>query len=178
VSFDAIPVELRDLERWVVWRWGEVDPKTGKRKKPPYIAANPTRNASSTKAATWGTFEQAVAVVDAGRADGIGFALTQPYVGIDLDDELPASDQGVIMVALDSYSEKSVSGTGYHVIIRAELNGHGRHPVGIGVFQVDRFFYFTGQHVHGTPTTIEGRQAELEEGAGEVPAGAAEHHPG
>jgi hypothetical protein len=165
VTLDAIPGELRDLPRWIVWRWGEVDPKTGRRKKPPYPADRPDgpRHASNKNPGDWTSFEKAVAVVDAGRADGIGFALTPPFVGVDLDDELPDSDQGVIMVALDSYSEKSVSGTGYHVILRADLNGRGRHPEGIGVFQIDRFFYFTGEHVTGTPTTIEPRQEQLEE---------------
>lgn len=161
-AFDAIPSELRALDRWVVWRWGDVDPKTGKRKKPPYCPTDLSRHGSSTNEATWSTFDQALAVVEAGKADGIGFALGPPYVGIDLDEELPEADKGAIMGRLDSYSERSVSGTGYHVVIRANLNGSGRHPKGIGIFQVDRFFYFSGEHVRGTPTTIEERQAELE----------------
>ncbi len=49
------------------------------------------------------------------------------------------------------------------MLVRARLNGHGRHPVGIGVFDAARFFYFTGAHVRGMPTTIEERQAELDE---------------
>lgn len=163
VNADAIPAELRDLPRWVVWRWGEVDPNTGKRKKPPYCAFAPNRYASSTKEKTWSSFEQAIAVVNAGKADGIGLALEPPYVGVDLDDDLPPADHGAVMLTLDSYSEKSVSGTGHHVIVRANLNGHGRHPQGIGIFQTDRFFYFSGEHVTGTPTTIEDRQAELEQ---------------
>jgi hypothetical protein len=162
VNPDAIPAELRELPRWVVWRWGDVDPKTGKRKKPPYQPTKPSEHASSTNHTTWGTFEQAVSLVNAGSADGVGFALEPPYVGVDLDEELPESDQGAVMVALNSYSERSVSGTGHHVVVRAHLNGHGRHPQGIGVFQTGRLFYFSGEHVRGTPTTIEDRQAELE----------------
>jgi putative DNA primase/helicase len=162
VNVDAIPAELRDLPRWVVWRWGELDPKTGKRKKPPFCPADLRRHASSTKSETWATFAQAIAIVEAGKADGVGLALEPPYVGIDLDDALPEIEQHAVMAALDSYSERSPSGEGHHVVIRASLNGHGRHPQGIGVFQVDRLFYFTGAHVHGTPTTIEERQAELE----------------
>ena len=77
------------------------------------------------------------------------------------------------MVALDSYTERSVSGTGYHVVVRANLNGRGRHPEGIGVFQDDRFFYFTRRARPGTPTTIEERQAELDAGARPLPAEAA-----
>src|SRR5205814_75907 len=97
-----------------------------------------------------------------GKADGVGFALEPPYVGVDLDAELPEVEHYAVMLALDSYAERSPSGAGHHVLVRATLNGHGRHPVGIGVFQTGRFFYFTGEHVRGTPATIEARQAELE----------------
>ena len=163
MNVDAIPAELRNLDRWVVWRW-EPDPeRPDKPKKPPYCPGAPERHASSTKAETWGTFEQALELVDAGKADGIGFALEPPFVGVDLDGELAKGDRGAIMACLDSYAETSASGTGAHVILRANLNGHGRHPAGIGVFQTDRFFYCTGAHVRGTPTTIEDRHEQLEE---------------
>jgi putative DNA primase/helicase len=161
-NFTAIPEELRELPRWVVWRWGEIDQKTGKRKKPPFRAEAPALHASSTIEATWGTFAQALKAVENGRADGIGFALGPPYVGVDLDEELSESDQGAVMVALNSYSERSVSGTGYHVVVKAHLNGRGRHPHGIGVFQEGRLFYFSGEHVEGMPASIEERQAELD----------------
>ncbi len=159
----AIPQALRERARWIVWRWGELDPATGKRKKPPYCPSDISRHASCTNPATWGTFEQAIGIVEAGKADGIGYAACAPEVFIDLDAELSEADQAAVMLALDSYSERSPSGEGYHVVIRGNLNGRGRHPQGIGVFQENRFFYFTGEHVRGTPTTIEERQAELED---------------
>lgn len=156
MSFDRIPAELRAQPGpgWVIWRW-EGD------KKPPYCTSDPSRHASSTNPDTWGTYEQAVGAVALGLADGIGFALAPPYVGVDLDEELPENDRHAIMLALGSYSEVSVSGSGHHVILKAHLNG-GRHPKGIGVFQTGRFWYCTGEHVTGTPTTIEERQDELE----------------
>jgi AAA domain len=167
VNVNAIPVELRELPRWVVWRWGQIDPKTGKRKKPPYPAAAAadndfSRHASNKNPRDWTTFERALAVVEVGRADGIGFELCPPFVGVDLDEGMSDDVQREVMSMLDSYSERSPSGTGHHVIVRASLNGRGRHPVGIGVFQVDRFFYVTGEHVPGTPTVIEERQFELD----------------
>jgi hypothetical protein len=77
VSFARIPAELRELPRWVVWRWRDVDPKTGKQKKEPYRADAPNgpKHASNKKPEDWTSFEQAVTVVKAGGADGIGFAL-------------------------------------------------------------------------------------------------------
>jgi hypothetical protein len=158
----VIPAELRELDRWVVWRW-ETDPeKPDKPRKPPYCPTDLSRHASSTKPETWATFDQAIAVVEAGKADGIGLALEPPWVLVDLDDELSEFDKAAIIVALDSYTERSPSGTGHHVILRASLNGHGRHPEGIGVFQTARFAYFTGEHEYGTPETVEERQEQLE----------------
>lgn len=159
---ENVPAELQELPRWVVWRWGDVDPKTGKRKKPPYLAARPQQHASSTDSSTWGTFEACISLVETEKADGVGFALEPPYVGLDLDEELPEADRGAIMLKLDSYSEKSVSGTGDHVVIRAALNGRGRHPAGIGIFTRDRLFYFSGDHIVGMPKTIEERQHKFE----------------
>jgi hypothetical protein len=97
------------------------------------------------------------------RRRGSDSRSARPYVGIDVDEELSAIEQDLIIFALNSYAERSPSGKGHHVIVKASLNGGGRHPAGIGVFQTDRFFYCTGEHVTGTPTTIEERQDKLEE---------------
>jgi putative DNA primase/helicase len=126
--------------------------------------ANGAGRASSTDPATWSTFEQAVTGAEALSADGIGYVFSpdDPYVGVDLDDGLSEADRGAIMCALDSYTEMSVSGTGVHIIVRASLNGYGRNRKGpVEVYETSRFFCMTGQHVRGTPTTIEARQAEL-----------------
>jgi hypothetical protein len=103
---DRIPAELRRLPRWVVWRWESDPEKPEKPKKPPY-RIDLQAHASSTKPETWGSFEQAAAVVEAGKADGIGFALEPPYVGIDLDAELLPAEQELIFLALNSYTELS-----------------------------------------------------------------------
>lgn len=157
VVADAIPAELRERRQWVVWRSEERD---GKPTKVPYRGDGNGR-ASSTDPTTWTTFERALAVAD--NFDGVGFVFTpdDPYFGVDLDEELSDADRGAIAVALNTYTEFSVSGTGMHVIGRGQL-GNGRHPKGLGVFDRGRYFVMTGQHVAGTPTTIEDRQAELE----------------
>jgi primase-polymerase (primpol)-like protein len=57
VHADAIPAELRALP-WVLWR---AEPRAGdKPAKVPYRIAEPSRRASSTDPATWGSFEDAV----------------------------------------------------------------------------------------------------------------------
>lgn len=156
----AIPAELRERRQWVVWRLEERDAKPT---KVPHRSDGSGR-ASSTDPGTWSTFAEATAA--AIRFDGIGyvFSAEDPYVGIDLDDALPESDRSAIMAALDSYTETSVSGRGVHVIVRASLNGYGRNRRGpFEVYEHGRYFVVTGNHVRGTPATIEERQAQLDE---------------
>jgi primase-polymerase (primpol)-like protein len=162
MNVGAIPVELRDRPQWVVWR---LEQRDGKRTKVPYRADGAGR-ASSTDPTTWSTFDSAVAGSEALDADGIGyvFSADDPFAGVDLDGALSEADRGAIMVALDSYTETSVSGTGAHVIVRASLNGHPRNRRGpFEVYESGRYFVVTGNHVRGTPTTIEPRQAQLED---------------
>lgn len=80
-NFLAIPAELKALSRWVNWRRIFHDGKSTK------IPVSPTTGsmASSTDATTWGTYQQALAFLKRGKADGIGFVLGPPFSGIDLD---------------------------------------------------------------------------------------------
>jgi hypothetical protein len=92
------------------------------------------------------------------------FSPDDPYLGVDLDDGLPKAERAAITRELDSYAETSVSGDGVHVIVRASLNGHGRNRKGpFEVYDKGRYFTFTGNHVAGTPATIEERQDQLEQ---------------
>jgi hypothetical protein len=170
-SCDAIPRELRDRARWIIWRF---EVREGQRTKVPYRAADPTRKASVTDPDSWGSFEQAVAV--AGQAEGLGFVFTDEddLLGVDLDGcyrddgELHATAAAVLL-GLRSYAERSPSGRGLHVILRGRLNGQ-RHRTseapwggGLEVYEARRFFTFTGERVPGTPASVEECQAELDE---------------
>jgi putative DNA primase/helicase len=173
----AIPAELRERQQWVVYRLEERD---GKTTKVPYRATDPNRPASSTDPASWSTFADAVAC---SAADGVGFVFTEddPYVGVDLDHvyvdgELhPAAD--AIVRLLDSYTERSVSGTGVHIIVRGELRG-GRNrtkktPWGHDFETYDRGRYFCMTAEVGSRHEIRERQAELDAVCAEIfpPAG-------
>jgi hypothetical protein len=163
----AIPFELTSEPRFVVW-------KRELGKKTPYTI-DLARRASSTRTRDWGSFYDAVDAVEAGRADGVGYALPdRKLVLVDLDDVLdpdevlhPAAD--LILTELGSYSEWSQSGSGLHVLIRATLKGDHcqtkKTPWGgeFAVWDHARFVYLTGDLVEDTPPTIEARQDVLDE---------------
>jgi putative DNA primase/helicase len=170
----APPKALAELQRWphwVIWRDEERD---GKPTKVPYQARYPERRASSTDPATWATHMAAKSALAQGKGDGLGyvFAEDDEYAGVDLDhcvvDGKVAFGARAIVDRLASYTELSPSGTGLHIIVRAGLNG-GRNRTKTtswgGDFETydrGRFFTITGEHLAGTPTTIESRQEELD----------------
>ena len=155
------------------WRYETRDGKP-KPTKVPYQPTAPDTHASSTDPGTWGAFDPALAVAEAGKADGVGyvFAPDDPFAGVDFDGCVEADRTHPVVVEhvrqLDSYSEVSPSGTGLHVLVRGAIRGDrnrtGKTPWG-GEFETydrHRYFCFTGRHMPGTPVTIEERQAQLD----------------
>ena len=161
-----LPDALVEREQWVCWREEERD---GKPTKVP-VTPGSSGFASSTDPDTWRSFEAAVEYVETGDVEGIGFVFTDddPIVGVDLDDcrepdtyeaEPPARD---IIDRLDSYTEISPSGTGFHVLLKGELP-EGRNRRGsVELYDSARYFTVTGKHVSETPLRVARRQDALE----------------
>nr|WP_241430884.1 hypothetical protein [Natronolimnohabitans innermongolicus] len=97
------------------------------------------------------------------------FTRTDPLVGIDLDKcrdpetGRPDPEAKEIIQQLESYTEVSPSGTGYHVLVHGELPDGRNRRGGIEMYDQSRFFTVTADHVDGTPTSINERQDALEE---------------
>jgi putative DNA primase/helicase len=164
-NFAAIPAELKKLPRWVNWQFVERDGKSTKVPVDPNIG----HLASSSDPDTWGTYADALARFNNDSVDGIGFQLGDSYVGIDLDrcrnpktGEIESRATEIIG-RLSSYAEISPSGTGVHILTKGTLPPHGRRKGPVEIYSVGRFFTMTGQHLDGTPTTVEERQSELTE---------------
>jgi hypothetical protein len=164
-NFAAIPAELKKLPRWVNWQFVERDGKSTKVPVDPNIG----QLASSSEPDTWGTYADALARFNNDSVDGIGFQLGDSYVGIDLDrcrnpktGEIE-SQATEIIGRLSSYAEISPSGTGVHILTKGTLPQHGRRKGPVEIYSDGRFFTMTGQHLDGTPTTVEERQSELTE---------------
>ncbi|HEY7346988.1 MAG TPA: hypothetical protein VH599_01620 [Ktedonobacterales bacterium] len=164
----SLPPALIAHLQWVIWR---LEPRPGKAKpaKVPYTPATGQR-ASTTTPATWGSYAQAQAAYRSGSYDGLGYVFHQadPYCGVDLDGcrnretgEITPWAQ-VLITRLNSYTEITPSGRGFHILVRARLPDHrGRKRGPVEIYDHQRFFTVTGQHLAGTPTTIEIRQAEV-----------------
>ncbi len=115
-----IPEELRELRRWIVHR----------EKKPWDVTAN-RPFAGWQKPDAWMSFDEAVALVEGGQADGLGFVFARndtPFVGIDLDkcilmaDDEPTANAcaaAMMELFLNAYWEYSPSGKGLHCILTA-----------------------------------------------------------
>jgi putative DNA primase/helicase len=131
--FDQIPAELQGRNQWVCWQ-RSADAQGRPRKVP--INPQSGRPASVTDPATWSTFTEAAAASNAFHGVGFVLAAADPYVGIDLDgciepDGTIAPWARAIIDRLRSYTEISPSGTGIHIIVRANLP-RGRRRLHIG----------------------------------------------
>ncbi|WP_396613995.1 hypothetical protein ACH9L7_19550 (plasmid) [Haloferax sp. S1W] len=166
VTQEDLPPELVERDQWVCWRSEKRD---GKQTKIPVIPGEGSF-ASSTDSDTWSDFKTSLDFVTNGRADGIGFVFTaeDPIVGVDLDDcrdpETGDVDDDAqdIIDRLDSYTEISPSGIGYHVLINGDLP-EGRNRRGhIELYDTARFFTVTGDRVDNTPGQVKRRQDALE----------------
>lgn len=166
VICDSIPQALKDLPQWVVWRR---EKRKGKFTKVPYSPGT-KENASVTELADWATFDQAMATYNAGGFDGVGFVLTSndPFTGVDLDHCLDLKTGVIepwalaIVDQLHSYTERSPSGTGLRIFVKGALLGEGRKKGPIEFYCDVRYLTITGDHLTGTPLTIEDRHETLQ----------------
>lgn len=160
VQFDNIPIELKRIPRWVLWRLlekGEGENTTWA-KVPAQTSGMP---ASSTNPETWTDF---ISVQDAYQSNptkfaGIGFVFTPDdnLVGIDLDD---CYDQHIgftnaamqqLADSIQGYMEISPSGTGVKIFTRADhFASHADHSIGFEAYATGRYFTVTGHHLSGS----------------------------
>lgn len=141
---ERIPSALRELKRWVCAVNGD---------KCPYRAFEPYE-ASATQEDTWADFETARQSVAEGHYDNVGFVFADDgIVGIDIDDGYDG-DGFMTEKAVDiigkcrSYTERSRSGRGFHILVRGKLPFAGRNNRdGVEIYAKGRYFILTGDTV-------------------------------
>jgi len=174
----TVPSSIKNEERWICY---QIEEQSDGTKKPPKAPSFRARNGSkslfnvdptTTDHAT--TFYEARAFVHRSAeasgtdgADGVGIVFTDAddLIGIDLD-YCYDIDSGKIerwardvVRQLDSYTETSPSGSGLHVLVRGELDHEfqNKHEIGLEMYENDRYFTFTGNHIESTPSEINRR---------------------
>ena len=105
-----------------------------------------------------------------GAYDGLGFVFAQddPYTGIDLDGAYEAPGclydwSDAIISSLGGYAERSPSGMGVHIIVRAKLASGGRRRRGaVEVYDRGRYFTMTGERMTGSSHVVPSSQAAVD----------------
>jgi AAA domain len=108
--------------QWAVWRWTQKP--DSKWQKPPFMATQPQRHASTNDPSTWTDYATALAAVQAGHADGVSYILTEddPFAAIDIDNcrhltthSIDPWAQLFMQFAVTSYQEVTPSGEGVRI---------------------------------------------------------------
>lgn len=158
--WSRLPAELRERPQWVLAAPNEKCPRTAH-----------GGYASSTEPGTWTDFTSACTAA-AERCWNIGFVLHEddPFACIDLDvknevthPEKPEvwtrpeqlARHHSIIATMASFTERSRSGFGWHVWVRAEV-GRGCKRDGVELYSQKRFIICTGDVVQDLP--VEDRQ--------------------
>ena len=161
VQFGNIPMDLKQIPRWVLWRFVEIGDEDNKRwAKMPMQTSG--QAASSTNPAHWTDFLSIQAAYEStqGKYDGIGFVFSDEdnLIGVDLDDCYDTTLHSFTNAALqhiadstDGYMEISPSGTGVKIFTRANLPAsHVDHAMGLEIYPKSRYFTVTGHFIRGT----------------------------
>ena len=169
INTNNLPPEPTALPQWVCWRYEVRHGKKTKVLKIPTVFKNGyPKNASSTDPQTWRSFADAVEAYQkhGNMYDGIGFVPKpeQGFVLIDIDNcisenGMSRNAQQILAKFSNTYAEKSVSGTGIHIICKGSISefiaeGKSGSRTGsktaidgikeIEVYCKERFFTFTG----------------------------------
>lgn len=155
MRYDKLPPELTELPQWVcVWNGSKIP-----------MQAREKKAASSVMPETWAAFDDARVAVDAGVYDGLGFVFNgNGIIGIDIDagfdeDGFLSALSIDVMSQCQSYTEKSRSGRGIHVLVKGRLPFRGRNNrSGVEIYQSSRYFIMTGD-VLIFPEIIENQKA-------------------
>lgn len=159
-QYENVPNELKQLKRWVCFK---VEMRDGKLGKFPINSIN-GKYARSNDNSTWSSFKTALLGCVKYECNGIGFMLGDGIYGVDLDNhpnevtgelELAQEDfeklANEFITTLDSYSERSYSGNGVHIICAGKLPGTRRKTTCVEMYEYGRFFAFTGNVINAKP---------------------------
>lgn len=154
-KYSRLPKEIKILKRWVCFN---------KKDKIPMNALTGNK-ASCDNPLSWTNFDTAISGCVKYNFDGIGFMLGNGITGVDLDNhgDIPPNEfkelSNEFISSLNSYTERSQSGNGIHIICKGTLPSGGNRKGNIEMYDGKRYFAMTGDVVNDMP--IEDREKEL-----------------
>ena len=167
-AWENIPAELADRPQWMLWRFEEPDKPGGKWRKMPYYLSGGRRQGeqgSDEDRSRLATLQAVRRAYDKarGRWDGVGFAFLpgDGLIGIDIDGAIDLETGEVdsrcleIIEACASFTERSVSGTGVHIIVSGETRINKCDDIGLEVYCGRQYFICTGRLWAAERATIE-----------------------
>lgn len=150
VKPENIPQELKDIPRWVLWRY---ELRDGKWTKPPYQPKGD--RAKSNDSSTWSSFKEVTEGYNSGAFDGIGLVLVEDdtLIGGDFDhcikDGVVDQEFQSYIDQLKTYTEISPSGKGLRFFGYAEFPEGGKNKIGnIENYDSGRYLTVTGNKIN------------------------------
>ncbi len=179
----ALPVAMKSRPQWLVWKFIK-KPKVPKPAKVPFYTNGHARGWPNGKprdgkatdaqpqveqgheldrAALVG-FEAALAAIEAQPSwHGIGFAFLpgDGLIGVDIDGAVDLETGEIsprallVMKMCSGFTERSVSGTGMHIIMTGQVEGFKSDAIGLEVYCGRQYFICTGEAWSGRPAEPE-----------------------
>ncbi len=178
-----IPDLLKEGKNSVLWM---ASPRVGNPSKQDKLPIDPSKEclASVTNSHSWGTFAEALSAFERlkgrqatfstskgqrqGKISGTGIVMTPKLGLVAVDLDCCFHDNGTLkpwaqdfMDTLNTYTERSPSGKGLRMFVKAKLPKKGMRKGEIELYAEGRFVTLTGD-IYGAKKDIESRQSELD----------------
>ena len=161
----SMPAAMRDRAQWLLWKSEQIPRREGWQKVPYYANGSKRMGAlgGAEDLAKLVTLEVALQrVAQSLTFTGVGFAFVfgDGLIGIDLDKMVDADTgemrehQLAAIEACASYTERSPSGKGVHIIVAGECDSFKHDACGVEVYCGGRYFTCTGDRWDGTPAEV------------------------
>jgi putative DNA primase/helicase len=163
MSWDDVPVELKEKDCWICWK--AVPKGNGKIDKPP-IDPQTGYVHDPLDPGIHVPFTEAVEAAKRLNVSGIGFVFSKEdnFFGVDLDNCIQNGslrpEAARIVKSLDTYTEISPSGNGVKLFAKGRLPGPNKNTPLIETYDHARFFTVTGNILNGN-SNLELRETEF-----------------
>lgn len=161
----SLPLAMRERPQWLLWKFEQHEGEAKPRKMPYYCSGRRRtgkQGDEADRAALIG-FDAAVARLRMATIfSGLGFAFLpgDGLIGVDIDGAIdPATGEvselcSKVIELCASYTERSPSGKGVHIIMAGETNTAKDNGIGLEMFCKSQYFTCTGSWWPGAPREV------------------------